>query len=124
MVVEDFRVRIDSKPLFGMQLTGNVDEAGNCGMMVGLAGSDGEHILSVDNRIDWAKPQDSRWDTAGHYNVSSVLDFPGNVNWNFLTNLDYEQNMYRASMRNIMDDRSEMFHVFGHGTYGDSDPYW
>lgn len=114
----------DTKRLLSTSGKGNLDIDGNMGLQLQMFGRENEQLLSMDNLVTWMKPEDTRWDTAGHFGVSSVLHTNGDVDWNMLTNLDYEDNKYRASIRNRKLDGSEMFHVFVHGTFRDRDPYW
>lgn len=103
--------------LFNANATASVDTTGHTSLHMHLVDRSAEVILRTDNLATWAFPESTSWDTAGYYNVSSVLHTKLDIGWNFDTHLDYEQDVYNASVRNRNTDGSEMFYAIGDGTF-------
>lgn len=126
LTLDHLELFADSQKIFGMSMAGSLDEAGHSAMRMHLTDGNDEQVLSTDNQMTWAKPEEGShsWGPAGHYNDSEVhlslhskTDLFSLLEWNTSVSVDFAENIYAVRVIDVDTAGKPTFRVDGDGYF-------
>lgn len=72
--------------------------------------------LSSNNTLSWDTTQ--AWQTAGNINVSTVMKVRTLGSWDATGRFHYQDNQYFIALRDLNEDKKEVFRMAGNGHFG------